>query len=117
MIGFIPEEQLAEKQCTAEDGALQKVLTYDYCHLHKNPFSSISADAAKCYDHVHHVILALLVWALGMPHGPIAAMLLTIAMKKYYIRTCFGESQNYMGGDKPSAPMHDLNQGNCTASI
>jgi hypothetical protein len=111
MIGFIPEEQLAEKQCTAEDGAFQKVLNFDYCRLRNIPFSLISADAANCYNHVHHVILALLMWALGMSHGPIAAMLLTIVMMKYYIRTGFNESQNYMGGDKASAPMHSLNQG------
>ena len=115
-IGFIPEEQMAEKQCTAEDGAFQKVLYYDYTRLRRISSSTISADAANCYDRVNHILLGLLLWAVGMPHGPIAAMLITIMTMKYYIRTGFGESSTYMGGDKAKRRMHGLNQGNRAAS-
>ena len=32
-IGFILEEQMADKQCTAKDGTFQKLLNYDYTCL------------------------------------------------------------------------------------
>jgi hypothetical protein len=89
---------------------------HDYARLRRSAYSVVSADAANCYDRVNHIILALLLWALGMPHGPLAAMLLTIASMKYYLRTGFGESKNYMGGDKAKQRMHGLNQGNRAAS-
>jgi hypothetical protein len=95
-IGFIPEEQMAERQCTVEDCVFQKIRMHDYARLRRSAYSVVSADAANCYDRVNHIILALLLWALGMPHGPIAAMLLTIASMKYYLRTGFGESKDYI---------------------
>jgi ribose/xylose/arabinose/galactoside ABC-type transport system permease subunit len=93
-----------------------KVLYHDLARLLRRPYSATSADAANCYDRVHHIIMALLLWALGMPMGPIAAMLLTIASMRYYIRTGFGESKTFMGGEKATARMHGLNQGNRAAS-
>lgn len=115
-IGFIPEEQMAERHRTAEDGAFQKVLMHDYARLKRSAYSVVSADAANCYDRVNHIILALLLWSLGLPQGPLAAMLVTIAFMKYYLRTGFGESKDYMGGDKSRQRMHGLNQGNRAAS-
>ena len=93
-----------------------KVLYHDLARLLQRSYSATSADAANCYDRVHHIIMALLLWALGMPIGPIAAMLLTIAFMRYYIRTGFGESTTFMGGEKATAKMHGLNQGNRATS-
>jgi hypothetical protein len=59
-IGFIPEEQLAEKQKTAEDGVWAKVLKADYARLRREALAILAADAANCYDMVNHIILALL---------------------------------------------------------
>ena len=58
--GFIPEEQMAEKQCTAENGVFQKNLYSDYTRLCCISSSTIAADAANCYDRVNHFLLALL---------------------------------------------------------
>jgi hypothetical protein len=91
-IGLIPQEQLAEKDCTAEDGVWAKVLKADYARLRWQMLAIISADAANCYDLVNHIILCLIVLAIGIPIGPIISMLLTISLMRYYLRTGFGES-------------------------
>ena len=110
-IGFIPQEQLAEKDKTSEDGVLLKVLKADYARLRRVPFAIISADAANCYDMVNHIILAMLLLALGIPMGPILSMLITIGSMKYFLRTGYGESSEYMGGDRARRRVHGLNQG------
>ena len=113
--GLIPQEQLAKKEKTAEDGVFAKVLKADYAGLRRIFFGQISADAAYCYDLVNHLILALLLHAMGMPVGPIFAMLYTIMFMRYYLRTGFGKSQQYMGGDLAPRGMHGLNQGSRSA--
>jgi hypothetical protein len=110
-IGLIPQEQLAEKERTAEDGVWIKVLKADYARLRREALGIISADAANCYDMVNHLILALLLRAIGIAWGPIICMLLTIRMMRYYLRTGFGESKQYMGGELSRRRMHGLNQG------
>ena len=108
---FIPQEQLAEKCNTAEDGVFIDVLKADYSRLRHLPLAIVAADAANCYDMVNHIILGMLLRALGVPSGPILAMLRTISTCRYFIRTGFGESSDYMGGDKARRRMHGLNQG------
>jgi hypothetical protein len=50
--GLVPEEQLAEKAKTAEDGVWIKVLKADYARLRREALGIIAADAANCYDMV-----------------------------------------------------------------
>jgi hypothetical protein len=95
-IGLIPQEQLAEKDCTAEDGVWAKVLKADYARLRRQMLAILSADAANCYDLVNHIILCLILLATGIPIGPIISMLLTISLMRYYLRTGFGESRKYI---------------------
>lgn len=114
-IDLIPEEQIADKGKTAEDGVFIKVLKSDYSRLRGQPFAEISAeDAANCYDLVNHLILAMLLKAIGMPTGPIIVMLSTIKGMKYYLRMGFGKSKRYMGEDL-ARRMHGLNQGSKAA--
>jgi hypothetical protein len=60
---------------------------------------------------VNHLILAMLLRAIGIAWGPIICMLLTIKLMRYYLRTGFGESKQYMGGELSKRRMHGLNQG------
>ena len=46
-----------------------------------------SADAANCYDRINHAIIALMYLTLGVPVGSIIAMLLTIQLMKFFLRT------------------------------
>ena len=113
--GLIPQEQPAEKGKTAEDRVWAKILKADYARLRREAFGQISADAANCYDFVNHLILALLLQAVGVPIGPIISMLLTIRFMRYYLRTGFGESKRCMGGTLAPRQMHGLNQGSKSA--
>eukprot|EP00804_Cyclotella_cryptica_P024304 CCRYP_012569-RA/>CCRYP_012569-RA protein AED:0.31 eAED:0.31 QI:0/0/0/1/1/1/2/0/544 len=103
---------MAECQRMTEDGAFMKILKADYSRQKWQPLVVMSVDAANCYDRVNHVILALMLHAMGIPIGPILAMLLTIQQMKYYLRTGFGESKSYMGGGNTKRPMHGMRQGN-----
>ena len=114
-IGFIPQEQIAEKENTAEDGVFAKVPKADYARLRRQAIAVIAADAANCYDLVNHLILSLLLRALGVPIGPIVTMLSTIMLMRCYLRTGFGESSEYMGGDLSTRRVHGLNQGSRAA--
>jgi hypothetical protein len=89
--GFIPTEQQADKQKTAEDGIFMKVLKHNISCLKRAPLAQLSVDAANCYDRVHHLILGTMLLAVGVPIRPIIAMLYTIQSMKYFLRTGFGE--------------------------
>ncbi|KAL3772520.1 hypothetical protein ACHAWO_002522 [Cyclotella atomus] len=113
--GLVPEEQLAEKAKTAEDGVWIKVLKADYARLKREALGIIAADAANCYDMVNHLILALLLRAIGIPFGPIISMLLSIKLMRYYLRTGFGESKRAMCPEDSTRRCHGLNQGSRAA--
>ena len=95
----IPGEQFSEQQSTAEDGSWDKILQADISRQFRLPMCITSADAANCYDRINHAIMALLYLALGVPVGTIAAMLLTIQLMKFFLRTGWGESARCIGGN------------------
>jgi len=112
--GIIPPEQYSEQQSTAEDGSWDKILQSDLSRQMRTPLAIISADAGNCYDRIHHAIIALVFRALCMSVGTIAAMLLSIQLMKFYLRTGWGESQRFIGGDIWRI-LHGLCQGNGAA--
>ena len=112
--GLIPAEQYSEKQSTADDGSFDKVLQGDISRQRRLPMSIISADAANCYDRVHHALMALLFLCIGVQVGSIAAMLSSIQLMKFFLRTGWGESSRYIGGDILKI-LHGLCQGNGAA--
>ena len=97
--GIIPGEQYSEQQSTAEDGSWDKILQSDISRQFRLAMGIISADAANCYDRINHVIMALLFLAIGVPTGAIAAMLMSIQLMKFYLRTGWGESTRCIGGN------------------
>ncbi len=112
--GLIPPEQYATQQSTSEDGSFDKILESDISRQKRLPLCIISADAANCYDRVHHLIIALLFLALGVGSGSITAMLSTIQLMKFFLKTGWGESQSFMGGNILRI-LHGLCQGNGAA--
>ena len=71
----------------------------------------ISADAANCYDRVHHGIMALVFAALGVNNGLISEMLHSIQPMKFFLCTGWGESYSPIGGNI-MRNLHELCQGN-----
>jgi hypothetical protein len=79
-----------------------KVLKADYARLRREALAILAADAANCYDMVNHIILALLLRAIGVPCGAIICMLFTIMNMKYFLQTGFGITKKYMGSEMAS---------------
>jgi len=112
--GIIPAEQYSENQSTAEDGLYGKFLQADISWQTRQLMSITSADAANCYDRVHHTIIAIIFLCLGVWGGSITTMLWTIQLMKFYLRTGWGESSRSIGGDIMRI-LHGLCQGNGAA--
>ena len=111
---MIPSEQYSDKQNTAEDGSFDKILQGDISRQKCMSMSIISADTANCYDRVHHTIMALVFLSLGVRTGAIKAMLQSIQLMKFFLRTGWGESTDCFGGDILRI-LHGLCQGNGAA--
>jgi hypothetical protein len=112
--GTIPEELFSSEGTTAEDGTFQKKMTCDISRQSKTAAAITSNDAASCYDRIAHAIASLLFQAYGVSKSACRAMLLPISIMEFYLRTGFGESTTYMGGD-PNSKTQGMCQGN-TAS-
>ena len=85
--GLVPPEQYSEKESTTEDGTFDKILQSDISRQFRQRMGIISADAANCYDRIHHAIMALVFLALCVGKGPIASMLTSIQLMKLFIIT------------------------------
>jgi hypothetical protein len=73
-LGYIPEDQYSKKGSTAEDSKLDNRLTIDLSRQFRQPLVAVSADADKCYDRINHIIMSLLLLAIGGNEGSIKAM-------------------------------------------
>ena len=112
--GLVPPEQYSEKESTAEDGTFDKILQSDISRQFRQRMGIISADATNCYDRIHHAIMALVFLALCVGKGPIASMLTSIQLMKFFLRTGWGESTRSIGGNIANI-FHGLCQGNGAA--
>jgi hypothetical protein len=112
--GTIPEELFSSEGNTAEDGTFQKKVTFDISRQTKSACAVTSNDAASCYDRIAHAVASLIFQAYGVSKSACRAMLLPISIMTFYLRTGFGESTIFMGGD-PNSKTQGMCQGN-TAS-
>ena len=54
-------------------------------------------DAANCYNSIAHAIALLVFQAFGVPEEAIESMLTAIEEMKYFLRTAYGDSKNFVG--------------------
>ena len=94
---LMPEEIFSERNRMADDGTLAKVLFYDIVRQLRVSAGISSVDAANCYDSIAHAIASLVFQAFGVPEEAIAAMLTAIEEMKYFLRTAYGDSKEYVG--------------------
>ena len=95
--GFMPDEIFSEKNRTAEEGSLAKVLFYDVVRQSRLAAGISSVDADNCYDRVSHAIASLVFRSFGVSQEASAAMLRTIQEMKFFLRTAFGDSSEFAG--------------------
>ena len=95
--GYMPEEVYSEQGRTADDGSLAKVLFYDIVRQSRVAAGLASIDAANCYDSIAHAIASLVFQAFGVPEEAIESMLTAIEEMKYFLRTAYGDSRDFVG--------------------
>ena len=54
-------------------------------------------DAANCYDSIAHTITSLVFQDFGVPEKAIETMLTAIEQVKYFLRTAYRDSKEYVG--------------------
>ena len=97
---MMPEEVFSERNRLADDGTLSKVLFYDIARQLRRPAGLASVDADNCYDRIAHPMASMVFQAFGVPTGPIRSMLTTIQDLRFYLRTGYGDSSGYVGGER-----------------
>ena len=95
--GFIPKEVYSQRGKSADDGTLAMVLFEDVVRQTRLTAGLASVNSATCYDSVTHAIASLVFQAYGVPEEAVQSMLYTIEEMKYYSRTAYGDSKNYIG--------------------
>jgi hypothetical protein len=85
-IGYVPEDQYSKKNSTVEDTKLDNRLTMDPSRQFRQPMVAVSAEADKCYNRINHIVMSLLLLAIGGEDGPIRAMLCPIQQMKFFQR-------------------------------
>ncbi len=114
-LGCIPGDQYSQKESMVEDARINNRLTMDISRQLHHPLAMMSADADKCYDHINHIIMPLLLLAIVGTIGNIVAMLHPSQTIKFFQRTAQGDSTTFMGGRDKDNPLQGLCQGNSTA--
>ena len=94
--------------------ALSRLLFFDVVRQRRCSAALASVDAHTCYDRIVHSFFSLGSQALGMPRGPLAAMLMAIQLMTFHLRTGHGDSERTYGGTS-SNPFQGLCQGNGAA--
>ncbi len=94
---LMPDEIFSERNRTADDGTLSKVVLYDLVRQCRRPAGVSSVDADNCFDWVSHAIASLIFQAFGVTVGSSSALLSMIQEMKFFLRTAFGDSTNYSG--------------------
>ncbi len=97
-LGYVPGDQYSQKESTAEDAWMDNRLTMDISHQLRQPLATMAADADKCYDRIHHIIMLFFLLAMVGTMGPIVATLHPIQAMKFYQRTARGDSTTFMRG-------------------
>ncbi len=72
----------------------------------------MSADAAKCYNQINHIVMSFLLLAIIGLMGLLVAMLHLIQMMKFFQRTARGNLNTFVGGwDSRDNPLQGLYKG------
>ena len=87
----------------------------DLSRRFRQPLVAVSADADKCYNRINHIIMSLLLLAIGGDKGSINAMMTPIQQMRFFQQTGRGDLNTFMGGRPGTNPLQGLCQGNGAA--
>ena len=107
-----PEQYGSRKQLTAVEHALNKRLTFDILRQQRLPAVWCANDAKSCYDRIIHSVASLCMRRCGLQAAPVYSMFNCIQHLKHHIRTVYGTSSRWFGGDQLETIPHGVGQGN-----
>jgi Reverse transcriptase (RNA-dependent DNA polymerase). len=107
-----PEQFGSRKHKSAIEQAANKRFTMDIIRQSGNRAMYIANDAKSCYDRILLMVAYLTMRNFGIPQSAAVCTISTILNMKHHIRTKYGDSQDYYGGDKWVEKPHGCGQGN-----
>ncbi len=110
---LMPEEIFSKRNRLADGGTLSKVIFYDIARQLRRPMGLALVDTDNCYNRICHPMASMVFQLFGVPKGPIQTMLKTLQDLRFFLRTGYGDSPGYVGGNKGSAITAVKNQGMC----
>ena len=108
-----PEQYGSRKGLSAEKHALNKRLLVDILRVQKRPGIICANDAKACYDRILHFSAYISIRRAGIPKEAAQSMLEPIRQMKHYIRTAYGDSEFYYGGERPEWGLPGQRSGAC----
>jgi len=107
-----PEQYGSRKNKSAIDHAGNKRFTMDVIRQSGTKAIYIANDAKSCYDRIILMVAYLTMRTHGISDTVAKSTIYTILNMKHYVRTAFGDSTGYYGGDKWTIKPHGCGQGN-----
>jgi len=107
-----PEQYGSRRQHKAIDLAVNKALTFDILRQLKRAGAICSNDTKSCYNLIGHTQAAISMQRLGVPKNIINCLFTTLQEAIHRVRTGFGDSKDYYGGNVWLVPIHGIGQGN-----
>jgi hypothetical protein len=94
---MMPDKVFCERNRLAKDGTLSKNLFYDIVRQLRRPAGLASVNADNCYNRIDHPMALMVIQAFGVPTPAIVSMLTMIQDIRFYLRTGYGDSEDYAG--------------------
>jgi Reverse transcriptase (RNA-dependent DNA polymerase). len=107
-----PEQFGSRKNLSAIEHATNKRLVLDILRQAKQNAVYIANDAKSCYDRIILMVAYLTMRNFGIPALAAKSTISTILEMQHRVRTCYGDSDEYYGGDKWETKPHGCGQGN-----
>jgi hypothetical protein len=110
---MLAPEQFGSRKCkSAIEHALNKRLVTDILRQSGTKAIYIANDAKACYDRIILMVAYITMRNFGIPSLVAQSTISSILRMKHRVRTCFGDSTKYYGGDKWTTLPHGCGQGN-----
>ena len=107
-----PEQFGSRKHKAAPDHAVNKRFTMDLLRQTGTSAIYIANDAKSCYDRIILMVAYLTMRTFGIPATVAQSTIYSILNMKHRVRTIYGDSKEYYGGDKWEVKPHGCGQGN-----
>ncbi len=108
---IVPVEQFAKHGSQASEGVVTSGLFCDIVRALHRTAAIESIDFANCYNAVAHPIASIALQCVKVQKVMVAMMLSVLQTMKWYLKSAFGQSPTYFGGNADN-PLMGFGQGN-----